>query len=52
MKASGGTVFAQDGSAEYGGMPQAAIASGAVDRVLPLEQIAPAIVDFVRPFRE
>jgi len=48
VKAAGGTVFAQDESAEYTGMPQAAIASGAVDRVLPLAEIAPAVLEFVR----
>ena len=49
VKAAGGTVVAQDESAEYRGMPQAAIESGAVDRVLPLEEMASAVVDFVRP---
>jgi len=49
VKAAGGTVIAQDESAEYTGMPQAAIASGAVDRVLPLDQIASAVLEFVRP---
>src|SRR4051812_31841846 len=49
VKKAGGTVFAQQAS-EYPGMPDAAIATGAVDRVLALEQIAPAIVEFVRPF--
>jgi len=48
VKNAGGTVFAQDESAEYRGMPGAAIATGVVDRVLPLEQIPPAIVEFVQ----
>ena len=36
IKAAGGVTFAQDEhSAQHGGMPQSAIASGAVDLVLP-----------------
>ena len=50
LKASGGVVLAQDEeSSDYFGMPSAAIASGAVDRVLALDQIAGAVVGFVRP---
>ena len=50
LKASGGIVLAQDeNSSDYFGMPSAAIASGAVDRVLALDQIAGAVVGFVRP---
>ena len=50
LKASGGTVLAQDeASAEYFGMPGAAIATGAVDRVLGLDGIAAAVLEFVRP---
>jgi two-component system, chemotaxis family, protein-glutamate methylesterase/glutaminase len=50
VKASGGVVLAQDeASAEYFGMPSAAIARGAVDQVLALGRIAPAVVEFVRP---
>jgi two-component system chemotaxis response regulator CheB len=51
VKSAGGTVVAQDESAEYTGMPEAAIASGSVDLVLPLDEIAPAVLDFVRPLR-
>lgn len=41
----GGTVMAQDeASAEFFGMPGAAIATGAVDFVLPLDEIVPALV--------
>ena len=41
IKAEGGITFAQDpGTAKYNGMPRAAIASGAVDFVLPPEGIA------------
>jgi two-component system chemotaxis response regulator CheB len=51
IKASGGVVLAQDEeSSDYFGMPSAAIASGAVDQVLALDQIAGAVVGFVRPF--
>jgi len=47
VKKMGGTVIAQDETAEFFGMPQAAIATGAVDFVLPLVEIAPAIVTLV-----
>lgn len=40
----GGFVIAQDG-AEFGGMPGAAVATGIVDRILPLERIADALAD-------
>jgi two-component system CheB/CheR fusion protein len=41
IKAAGGLTFAQDDvSAEHRGMPQSAIAAGAVDLVLPPEEIA------------
>jgi len=50
LKATGGVVLAQDEeSSEHFGMPSAAIASGAVDQVLALDQIASAVVEFVRP---
>jgi two-component system chemotaxis response regulator CheB len=41
----GGTVVAQDDDAEYAAMPRASVRTGCVDRVLPLDQIAPAIVE-------
>jgi two-component system chemotaxis response regulator CheB len=48
VKTHGGIVIAQDeASSEYWSMAQAAIRSGAVDRVLPLEQIAPTLVRLV-----
>jgi two-component system chemotaxis response regulator CheB len=48
IKARGGTVIAQDpASAEFNGMPQAAVASGAVDYVLPLGEIAAVILGLV-----
>jgi len=40
IKANGGTVFAQDRSAEVGGMPLSAQAAGCVDLVLPPDRIA------------
>jgi two-component system chemotaxis response regulator CheB len=50
LKDAGGVVLAQDeASSEFFGMPAAAIASGAVDQVLALDRIAPALVEFVRP---
>jgi two-component system, chemotaxis family, protein-glutamate methylesterase/glutaminase len=49
VKANDGTVIVQDpASALFGHMPRAAIATGVVDRVLPLEQIAPAVVSIVQ----
>jgi two-component system chemotaxis response regulator CheB len=50
VKPSGGIVLAQDeASSGCFGMAAAAIARGAVDRVLALDRIAPAVVAFVRP---
>ena len=48
IRDAGGTVIAQDpDSAEFGGMPQAAIAAGGVDLILPLEEIGPTLVRLV-----
>ena len=45
IKAKGGLVIAQDVSeADYDGMPRSAIATGAVDLVLPAAKIAKALV--------
>jgi len=45
IKAHGGTVIAQDeATAEHFGMPRAAIESGAVDMVLPVETIAATLL--------
>jgi len=45
---AGGTVLAQDpATAQAASMPQCSIDSGFVDRVLPLEEIAPALIDLV-----
>jgi two-component sensor histidine kinase len=52
IKSRGGLVFVQDpNEAEYDGMPQSAIASGMVDRVLPVGEIAEAIlrIDHTKP---
>lgn len=44
VKSRGGTVIAQDpDDAEFKGMPMAAVATGAVDLVLPLDEIADVI---------
>lgn len=40
IKSKGGTIFAQDESAEVGGMPQSVIASGCVDFVLPPDKMS------------
>ncbi len=48
IKKKGGTVIAQDeASSEYFGMPGAAIRTGSVDFVLPLEDIPAALVTLV-----
>ena len=43
IKAAGGITFAQDDSAKYNGMPNAAIATGCVDLVLPPADVAKRI---------
>jgi two-component system chemotaxis response regulator CheB len=51
LRRAGGTVFAQDETtSDYFGMPEAAIGADAVDKVLPIDQIAPAVIDFVGSF--
>jgi two-component system chemotaxis response regulator CheB len=45
VDAAGGTVVAQGDGAEYDAMPRAAIRTGCVHRILPLAEIAPAIVE-------
>jgi two-component system chemotaxis response regulator CheB len=48
IKKMGGTVIAQDeGTSEFFAMPNAAIETGVVDFVLPLEEISPALVSLV-----
>lgn len=45
IKKMGGTVIVQDkGTAEFFGMPEAAIRSGAVDFILPLDEIPAALM--------
>jgi two-component system CheB/CheR fusion protein len=44
IKTAGGITFAQDRSAEYGSMPESAIATGCVDFVLPPEGIAQELI--------
>ena len=47
---AGGTVIAQEpATAEFAGMPQAAIDTGGVAHVLPLEEIGPALVALADP---
>jgi two-component system chemotaxis response regulator CheB len=50
VKQHGGTVIVQDAaSAEFDGMPAAARRTGAADRVLPLAEIAGALIELVEP---
>jgi two-component system, chemotaxis family, protein-glutamate methylesterase/glutaminase len=52
VKRGGGTVLAQEpASAAFPGMPRSALATGAVDEVLPLERIAPRLVELARERR-
>jgi two-component system chemotaxis response regulator CheB len=49
VRLSGGTVIAQDRpTSQSFGMPGSAIQTGCVDRVLPLQEIAPALLDLAR----
>lgn len=52
VKAHGGMVVVQDeATSQYFGMPEAAIKTGVVDRILPLDAIAGALVGIVQgPF--
>lgn len=48
IKNMGGTVIAQDPSdSEFAGMPEAAIATNSVDRVLPLDDISKILMELV-----
>jgi two-component system, chemotaxis family, protein-glutamate methylesterase/glutaminase len=52
IKAAGGTVIAQDeATALHFGMPHAAIGTGAVEHVLPVEQIGPMLTALARTIR-
>jgi two-component system chemotaxis response regulator CheB len=49
IKEMGGTVIAQDEeTSEYYGMPGAAVRTGCVDFILPLDEIAQALMTLVR----
>ena len=49
VKAHGGTVIAQDReTSQHFGMPAAAIETGAVDFVLPLDAIAPKLIELTK----
>jgi two-component system chemotaxis response regulator CheB len=53
IKRRGGTVIAQDeATSDFFGMPGAAIEAGAVDFVLPLDQIAEALTSLVTEHRD
>ena len=48
IKQMGGTVIAQDEkTSEFFGMPGAAVATGSVDFILPLDEIPPALISLV-----
>jgi two-component system chemotaxis response regulator CheB len=48
IKSRGGTVIVEDpGSAQFKGMPEAAVAAGDVDFILPLDEIGTVIVGLV-----
>jgi two-component system chemotaxis response regulator CheB len=48
IRSRGGTVIVEDpGTAEFSGMPRAAVETGDVDFILPLDEIAPVIVGLV-----
>jgi two-component system, chemotaxis family, protein-glutamate methylesterase/glutaminase len=50
VKSRGGAVIVQDpASAEFPGMPQAAVETGAADFVLPLDEIAQAVPRLIDP---
>ena len=47
LKSAGARVLAQDeATSQYFGMPGAAILAGGVDEVLPLDEIAPAVLEW------
>jgi two-component system CheB/CheR fusion protein len=49
VKESGGLILVQEpNEAEYGSMPRSAIATGLVDFVLPVEQLADRLVELIR----
>jgi two-component system, chemotaxis family, CheB/CheR fusion protein len=48
VKVEGGITFAQDDTAQFRNMPQAAIAAGAIDFVLPVDEISRELVRVAR----
>jgi two-component system, chemotaxis family, protein-glutamate methylesterase/glutaminase len=53
IKGHGGTVLVQDrASSDVFGMPKAAAATGCADRVLPLQEIAPALIELLGQKKE
>jgi two-component system, chemotaxis family, protein-glutamate methylesterase/glutaminase len=53
IKRMGGTVIAQSvATSEFSGMPESAIGTGYVDRILPLEEIADALVSLTSGSRD
>lgn len=52
VKRAGGRVLAQDeATSQYFGMPGAAILAGGVDAVLPLDELAPAVLQWAATLR-
>jgi len=51
VRRAGGLALAQDGSASFGGMPEAAERSGFVDAMLPPMELAKAVLTFARSGR-
>jgi two-component system, chemotaxis family, CheB/CheR fusion protein len=47
VRDAGGLTIAQDQTAQFGQMPQSAVATGHVDLVLPPEQMPKAIMDYL-----
>lgn len=53
IKHAGGRVIAQDPSASSAfGMPEAAVKTGAVDEILPLDEVAPALMKLATSFAQ
>jgi PAS domain S-box-containing protein len=51
IKANGGLAMAQDPrTAEYDSMPRSAIATGQIDTILPPEEMAPALLQYIQQF--
>ncbi len=50
IKSNGGLTFAQDDEAAFDSMPKSAVRSGAVDFILPADQIIPKLIAINHPF--